>query len=161
VQKGQAAENDPEGKGMQVTIRGNMSVYLEVGDVAENNYHHRIIVKQGKSLSHNKAAKFGWSLVKDWVVLDTDPIAIPLCTANETVRKELKANRLVFESATTYFLIPIFCLRLLKALLLHECTSVAEALRKMRVGNETILWCDSSTHSLHVLIMYDACLLTG
>ncbi len=162
MQKGKPTESDPDGKGMLVSMRGLTKVYFEVGDLAENNYHHRLIAQQDKSLKNVKASKYGWKMLKNCIVLDTDPIAIPLCTVNENVRNELRANKLVFESASTsYFLNPIFCLRLLKALLLHECTSVTQALEKRRVGDETILWCDSPIHSLHVLIMYDVYLLTG
>jgi hypothetical protein len=112
-----------------------------VGLLSENNYHHRIILKRDVVCNT-------WSQEKEVVVLDTSPVAIPLCTVNDTIQARLRNNGQVFESRNgeSYFLNPVFCLWLIKDVLILRSSNLSKAF-------EDFTECDEN--GSEVVIRYD------
>lgn len=136
--KGKNAPHQPDEPGVQaIDTPDNKSLKVRVGDLAENNYHTRLII--------HKEPGENWKASCKHIVLDSCPVALPLCTVSEAIQDVLIHNKLVFtpDTQASYFLNPVFCLRLLRFLLMQQAPTVHQAIESMKKGNETILWYDS------------------
>jgi hypothetical protein len=122
---------------MEVMAPTGVKLFVPLEEIAANNYHTRVVLSRGLDGS--------WTWSTKHVVLDTCPVAIPLCTVSEAIQNVLIKNRMVFTTASDvkYFLNPQFCLRLLKFCIMQTVDSVRKGVENMRLGDETVLWCDS------------------